>query len=281
MTALTKRIRAQDHFLLVARLSLLLLVVNVNEMPAILVVSAIATGVLFLRPTLLRSPWPWFALGSVVGVAQLLRWWTVDDHIVVTTYWLFAIGLSRLAHERDRVLGEIGRILVGLVFAFAFGWKLLSSQYSSTDFFRYQFLTDGRFVHVAEVAGGTDGAELDAVVDELRTLRIEPTRGASATLSEGSRNHAVARVFTYWGLAIEGLIAAAFLLPLPHRLRALRPATLFAFSFTTYLVVPVAGFAALLMVLALAHRDTPRMRVAYVVSFAGLLVWGAIFPSLV
>lgn len=280
MSALAERLARIDHFLLVARLSLLLVVVNANESPVAFVAATVACAVMFLQPTLLRMPWPWLGLSVILGTSQVLEWWSVDDHIVVTTYWVLAIGLSRLADRGDRVLAVSGRLLIGLVFAFAFGWKLLSSQYLSVDFFRYEFLIDERFHHVAEIVGGTAPRDLDQNIDDLGQLYARGAANDSIDLVEGPRNHDVARLFTAWGLVIEGIVAAAFLLPLSRRLDWLRPASVFAFSYTTYVVVPVAGFAALLMVLVLAHRDTPRLRAALVGSFAVLLAWGGIFPLL-
>lgn len=274
------RLAAIDHFTLICRLSLLLLVVNTNEHPIAFVISAAGTAVLFLRPDLMRSPFPWFALAAVAGVSQLDEWWMEDDHTVVTTYWMVGLGLSRLADDRDRVLSISARLLVGLVFAFAFGWKLLSSQFVSTDFFRYEFAFDDRFQHVAELVGGTDDDQRAGNLEELNVLYTEGEAGDVIVVEEGPRNEDVADLFTIWGVLIEGAVALAFLLPLPRRVEWLRPATLFAFAYTTYLVVPVAGFGALLMTLGLAHRDTPRLRAAYVVSFGALLVWGGIFPLL-
>lgn len=281
MKALVDKISAADHFVLVARLTLLLVVLNTNEDPLVFALCVVATAVLFYEERLLRSPWPWLGLGVVVGASQFVYWWRIDDHLVVTTYWIIAIGLSRLADRRARVMGESARLVVGLVFAFAFGWKLLSSQFVGADFFRYQLVTDDRFRPVAEHVGGTEVDLLDDDLVARDRLYATGYSGGSVTLHEGPRNDEVAVVFTAWGLVIEGAIAAAFLLPLRGRWRHLRAATLFAFAFTTYAVVPVAGFGALLMVLALAHDDTPRLRVAYVGSFALLLAWGGLFPLLV
>lgn len=270
-----------DHFQLVARLSLLLLIVNTNEQPVAFAVAVAATTALFLRPNLMSRPLPWIATAGVVGSLQLSQWWLIDDHVAVTTYWILAIGISRLARQPAQTLATSARLLIGIVFALAFAWKVLSAQFVSTDFFRFQLATDERFALVAEHLAGTDDEML--VDDRAKLGAVASVRpaGSVEVLAEGPRHREVALVFTAWGIAIEGLIGFVHLVPLRGRWRHLRLGSLFAFGYTTYAVVPVAGFGALLMTLGLAMYDSPRSRIAIVASAAVFLVWGAVFPALI
>lgn len=270
-----------DPFLLVARLSLLVTLVNTHHDIPILLFTAVATAVLFLNGRLLRSPWPWFVLAAGIGASQFAAWWLIDDHRVANTYWLAAVGLSRLAHEPGRVLTLTGRFLIGSLFAFAFGWKLLSSQYLSTDFFQYTLLRDDRFEPVAVVVGGADEDQL--AMD--RALVSEFTGSAAVdetiTIEDVPRTRTVAGVFTFWGLVIEGALAAAFLLPLRGRARVARPVLLLLFCATTYAIVPVVGFGALLMVVGLAQAETDWHRRLFALGSVAIFVWSLVIINLI
>ena len=281
ITRFGKAIDDMDLFLLVARLTLLVLLVNTHDHPGLLLVAAVASAVMFLNERLLRAPWPWFVLTAVLAVSQFGDWWLIDDHRVATTYWLAAVGCARLADEPTRVLRLSARLLVGAMFAFAFGWKLLSSQYTSTDFFRYTLLRDPRFDPVATLVAGADE-------DQLRSERAVVSEFTAAapfdehiSVAEGPRTETVATVFTFWGLALEGAIAVAYLLPLRGRSKLARPATILVFCATTYVVVPVVGFGVLLMTLGLTQVDTARLRRSFVLGSAGVFAWGAVMTAVI
>jgi hypothetical protein len=74
----------------------------------------------------------------------------------------------------------------------------------------------------------------------------------------------LARVLTWGGLAIETLLAAAFLTPLAAAHRWVRHLLLIAFCVTTYPVAPVAGFGWLLLAMGVVSAETARWRAAYV-----------------
>ena len=272
---------AQPRFLLFARLQLLVLILNSNELPVLLVLSIVLTAAVFLREPVLRSPWLWFAVAAALAIGQGSVWWRIDDHIVLSTYLALATGLSRLADDPRRTLAETCRLLIGLVFAFAFGWKILSSQFVSTDFFRFELVTDERFAPVAEWVGGMDSDELAVTEASISEIVTFGETGDLVVLDEGPRNEFLAGLMTVWGIVIEGAIAATFLLPLRGRWRHLRLISLFAFAFTTYVVVPISGFGCLLMTMGLATTSDRRWREPLVAGFAALAVWGTLFPLLV
>lgn len=272
------RLVQADGYLVVARLTLVTAVANSRDSTWALAVAAIATALLFLDERRLRSPWPWLALAVLLGAPQLREWWHPEDHPIATTYWLVALGLSRFGSRPEDVRRSAARLLLGVIFAFAFGWKLLSSQYMSNDLFRYMLVWDARFEHVAEL-GGTDVEVLEDErrLAELHALQQEP--GAEAPLSEGPRNEQIAWVFTIWGLLIEGAVAVVHLVRLPTRWTALRPMSVFLFCATTYLVLPVGAFGLLLCTLAAAETTSSRIRAAGVVGCAGIAVWSLVFRA--
>ena len=79
-------------------------------------------------------------------------------------------------------------------------------------------------------------------------------------------------------LALEGVIAVAFLAPLRGSWRQLRDLTLLMFVVLTYAIVPVAGFGLLLVVMSLAQSDLPeRGRTTFL--YLGVVTLVAMFAA--
>lgn len=276
-----ERVHRIDPFLLAARSTLVALLVVVHTDRPVLVFAAVATAVLFLQEHLLRSPWPWFVIAAVLGRDQLGEWWLVDDHVALMTYWLVAVGLSRFATEPDAVLRQSARWVIVGVFAFAFGWKLLSSQYLSGDFFEHTLLRDPRFEPWATWVGGADATELAASRSAVSTFTAAGDVGDTLEVDVGPRTVLLANVLTYFGLVIEGAVALSFALPLRRSWRPVRHVALIAFCVTTYSVVPVAGFGLLLLSMGLAHARGPGWRTAYLAAGVFVFVWSSILAGFI
>lgn len=268
----------QEPFLLVGRLTLLVTLVNARELVPMLLVAVAGTVLLVPNPGLMRRAWPWIVMAVLFAAVQVPAWWQLENHVVATTYWVLALGLSRLGDEPERLRRNSARILVGLIFLLAAGWKLYSSQFITNEFFRYTLVWDERFESVALLAG-TDEQELEQAQARLRDLTVSGDAEQVVELPEGRANTGVAFAFTAWGLATELTIALAFLLPLSDD-NILRPASVYVFCATTYLLAPVVGFGLLLLTLTAAATTSPRVRAGSAVGCGVLFVWGALFPRL-
>lgn len=265
-----------DPFLLVARLSLFVAIVNNHSDLSMALFFGVATAVLFFQERWLRSPWPWLTMAAVLGWTQLQEWWLVDDHPVATTYWLAAVGVSRFGRRPDDVLALTARLLLGALFALAFSWKVLSSSFISSDFFQYTLVRDDRFEPVAVAVGGSDEDTLEHDRLAITEFTSTATAGEAIEVDTGPRTGRVAMAFTWFGLVMEGAVAAAFLAPLRGRWLLARAATLIGFCLTTYALVPVAGFALLLLTMGIAQTQWPRVRRAHLVAGVVILIWDAI-----
>lgn len=270
-------LRSADPLILLLRASLLALLINSNDdLPVLLAIAAVC-AVALPRPRLLRNPAFWAVLFAGVGARQLATWHTIDDHVIVTTYWCGAIALGLGASDPRRALAASARFLVGTLFAFAAGWKLCSGHFVDGTFFRYTLLFDDRFSTVARLIGDTSPSMLRANVEALQSLDASGRPGSIA-LQEGTGNRLLAGVFTGWGLLIECGVAAAFLLPLRQRWSWVRHALLVAFAVTTYLVVPIGGFGTLLLVLGAAQTTGGALRTGYYLGAIALVMWAGIWP---
>lgn len=270
-----------DPFLVVARLSLFVAIVNNHSEPSMALFFGVATTLLFFQERWLRSPWPWLVMAAVLGGTQLQEWWLVDDHPVATTYWLAAIGVSRLGRRPDDVLALSARLLIAGIFTLAFGWKLLSGPFVTGDFFEYTLVRDHRFEPVAVAVGGDEPQALEQDRLAITTFTATAAAGESLEITTGPRTRSVARAFTWFGLLVEGAVAASFLAPLRGRWQLLRAATLIGFCLTTYAVVPVAGFAVLLLIMGMAQSDRPWIRRAHVGAGVVVLVWDSVLAVVI
>lgn len=279
--ALAARLDRIPPFLVVARLTLVVAIVNAHTEPLLMVLVAAIVAVVFLHERRLQRPWTWFGLAALFAATQVPEWWLIDDHVVATTYWMAAVGCSRLGVDRDRVLAVSGRLLLALIFTFAFAWKLLSSQYVSGDLWEYTLLRDDRFESVATIVGGADERVLEEQRVEVTTFTGSADPDDELFVERADRTEALATTFTWFGLLIEGTVALSFLLPLRGRARLVRPACLVTFCLTTYAIVPVVGFGVLLMTMGAAQAPEPATRRVYVASAAVIFVWNTFLTAVI
>ena len=96
-----------------------------------------------------------------------------------------------------------------------------------------------------------------------------------APISEPPRLRLLAHALTVWTLAIEGLLATAFLWPGRRGPARLRDAALLLFCATTFAVATVAGFGWLLLAMGIAQcpAESGRTRVLYLATFALILFY--------
>ena len=276
-----RRALAADRTDVVLRFSLLVLILTAVTNRALLVGTMALAFVALPRRRLYRSPMLWFGVAAVTGLHILFAWESLDNHVILTTWWALAIGVSLLDNEPERALALNARLLIGLAFLFATVWKVISGEFLDGAFFHYSLLLDDRFQYLAEGIGGLSNDTYLRNHGTVGALRSASGEGA-VDLASTDGIRAMSAVLTWWTVAIEASIAAAFLVPARRMLWAhARHASLLLFAFTTYLAVPVGGFGALLMVMGLAQCDHgPGAREHWVAGFILLMMWGPLWRVL-
>jgi hypothetical protein len=224
-----------------------------------------------LIPGLLRQ-WTLWGLLTALAVFRVLEDWPLpDNHAYLLGYWCLAITLALRTREPQAVLALNGRLLVGLVFAFASLWKLvLSPDFWSGDFMRFTWIVDERFEGVARLFGGMDLATLD----DARAF-VAGAAGGDGALALPDRFLRATWFATLWTALIEPVVALVFLLPLARVCPAwagVRDVSLLVFCASVYAVAPVPGFAWLLLAMGVAQVSKERERA----HFAYLLVYGLV-----
>jgi hypothetical protein len=239
-----------------------------------LIVGVAAFGL--LAPGAVRSTLLWSGLAGLAALRIVLDWPLSDNHAYLLAYWCLAAAIASAAGpERAGVLAWNGRALIGLTFLFATLWKVvLSPDFLDGRFFAVTLVDDERMEDFARLAGGLSE---DAFWD-LRELVREHADGVfvpwEVMPEQPARFRSLVAVMTAGTVAIEGALAAAFLLPLPPRLLLARHALLLLFCATTYALAPVAGFGWLLLSMGVAQteRGWRRLRVGYLTTFVFVLL---------
>jgi len=251
-------------------IALLLRPVGVGGLRAALLVLAVAG---LLLPRARRSPLLWLGLAGLASLRVWRGWPLADNHAYLLVYWCLAIAIALRVSDPARVLAWNGRMLIGLAFGFAVMWKSISPDYLDGRFFRIALVEDPRLEWFTTRVAGVDPDTLEARRAFLAQHVDGPGRAGSAP-PEPARLRALALTLTWATFLLEAAVAAVFLAPL-RRLVWLRHALLLAFCATTYVVAPVASFGWLLLAMgvSLCEPDAARTRLAYLGTFALLVLY--------
>ena len=274
--AYVDRLAEVDLFEIGAAMTLLMVVISLHEpfWYLKLGIATLAVAALVLRP-LMRSPLVWFGLVIVFLWSFTFSWAEQNNHDYLKVYWCLAVGMSLLAAGAERALRFNARVLIGLCFFFATLWKLVSPDYLDGSFFNYFLLQDSRFGLFAEHLGGLDGGVLasDQVMRGAHSLFGDPAEPIPTPLAPAVVW--IAHFMTWWTVAIEGTVAAAFLLPRRFFLARWRDLVLFAFVLSTYVIAPILYFAWILLAMGVVQCEHERFRYAplgYAVLFLFVLM---------
>ncbi len=273
----------QPRHYLVLRLTLVLLLLYGSSNLTLDVPLRIVCGLMLISPSLITYPGMWVLVCGLVWWVNAANWLWIDNHKFLISYWCLACALGVSAKNTDAVLAWNGRILVGLTFLFATLWKVLSGEYLNGSFLHYTFLTDDRIQSFASAVGGLSpdvlpqNRLLEAMLKTTPQAALDVTLGTSPSLAR------FALFASYWTILIEGAVAAAFLLIGLRWLAQRRNWILIVFIATTYFLLPVLGFAYVLIIMGLAQCSPNRVsdRIAYLSMLAGLqfarLPWETFF----
>jgi hypothetical protein len=191
----------------------------------------------------------WFATMVVVPER-------IEDHVPLFSVWLVGLAVSLAHRGRDFVdhASWHARVLVGVAFAAAVGWKLFFGSYVNGVTLWLFIAVDSRFSPLAAALG-------------LSQDDLEQTRAGLSDLLDGSTESvlldasptvvALITATAVLTLALEAVIALSHLVPDGNRIASLRLPSVVLFGVVTYAVVPVVPFAGLL---ALLTMTTARWR---------------------
>jgi hypothetical protein len=266
----------QPKSLLILRLTALLVLLHVDEFELAKLLphlpQKILCGSMLLFPKLLTNKVMWLTLATVMVVHNIRYWFVLFNHEYLMTYWCLVCALAVWSEAPERVMGWNAKLTIGLCFFFSVVWKVLSNEYFDGSFLHLTFLLDRRLEMGAFLFGGLTPQILQGNREAFATLQaVDPS--AEVTLATTALLSALSVVLSYWTLLIEGAIAISFCLPQPRWLYRNRDGLLILFLVTTYLLIPVIGFAALLALMGFAQCCANRSKVTYLVLFLLVPIW--------
>jgi len=256
---------------LALRLTLLdLLLHPIGEATIRFSILGLAVGGL-LVPGQLRRPALWAVLTILTGTRVVFDWPLPDNHAYLLSYWCLAITVSCCIEDQNRGLAVQGRWLIAAVFGFAVLWKgVLAPDFVDGTFFHVTLLTDPRFEAMTRLIGGLS-------INEIDTARVALSRHADGGMLESVAAatpsawlKGLAYAITGWTIAIEVALFVAFSWRRGVGPSKFRDVLLILFCVTTYAVATVDGFGWLLIAMGVAQSEVerPRIRTAYLATFA-------------
>ena len=273
VTSLESAVSTDRQFALASLLTVAILIFYGPEGLYMRVVVVSATVAIMLYPRLVnsRSLWVLFILVTMFVYYDL--WYELDNHKILLLVWLVALVSAKLSTTPGESLFISARLLIGMCFAMAVAWKIVTPEYVDGSFFRHLLLTDIRFEDVAELVGGVTADDLrwNYKMTRLWTLYVDP---AQPFQTLGTFKYPqVITVLTWWTVLIEATVAALFLWSSENRLTKWRDTALLVFIVSTYSVAPVVGFAWLLVAMGVAQLRDLSHRNVYAYLYIAAFFW--------
>ncbi len=222
-----------------------------------------------------RGPWIWLVTALFFAPGLLLNWHHQEDHTYLAVYWCLVLALAFGGRRPLAVLRSNGRVLIGLVFAFAVMWKIITPAFVDGSLFHYKLLFDYRFRDaVTQPIGRLSDVETQRNLESLGKLQAPTSCSSQAVMQYPETVSWLAHGLTWATIVMELALALTFLLRYRwfHRFRN---SVLCLFMLSTYTLVPVLGFGMLFASLGIAQtrRREKGARLAYLATALLISVW--------
>jgi hypothetical protein len=220
-----------------------------------------------VRRSLYRRASFWLVVTLILAVKHYGTWYAMANHEYLINYWCLALGLSFLTPDPRKAIALNARILIGLAFAFATLWKVISRDFLDGTFFHLLLLKSEHFRYVAQTIGGLASETIRENHQAILAFYGNSSAVPTAQLHSTALMPWIAGFLTLWTLVIEASIAVSFLSPVGRLVSRWRDALLLVFLITTYLITPVVGFGWILAAMGVAQcnatfRQGPLLYVA-------------------
>lgn len=271
IASIESAILAESVYTIVLRLTLVLVLLHGASSAFIEMPIRILAILLLAFPALLGRKELWWSAAGLLALGNALQWYSIDNHKYLINYWVVACAMSMHQPEPAVYLRVNSRVLVGLVFVAAALWKVFGGEYFDGSFMYLTFLTDARLERLAAAISDQPIEAFRRGTDALRLIGQLGIEQVAVPLVGSATVKSIALIVSMSGLVYESLVALTHVLP-TNRLYYLRHILLIGFILITYLLLPVSGFAFMLMVAGLAQcRDeSSGLKMGYMFVFAGV-----------
>lgn len=217
---------------------------------------------MLLRGAWLRSRYGWGLLTLLFSAAVAVRWFDIDNHQFLILYWVLTIYLAHAYPQIAPRVPTVARQLVGWTFFFAVCWKFMGGQYYDGTFWEYTLLVDSRVTVAAKAVGSMTSSMLERNRASIRELVDPLTDVDRIQIASSARIKAMSRVMSWLGVGVEAAVAALFLLPMTPGAAAVAKMRIWVMNafLLTYVLLPVVGFAWILVILTMAQMSSRQDR---------------------
>ena len=263
-----------DFYNLALRLTLLDLILRPIGSWEIRVPVLITAILGLVIPGLLKNPIIWFLLTGFTLSRVILDWPLSDNHAYLLFLWCFAIFISAL--KKDKILlSKNARLMIGLVFVFAFIWKaFLSPDFLDKRFFSVNMIEDPRFSEFTQVTCDISKDDLDYFRDYVKQ-HVDGNLVFAEVINFNLKCiNKIAGFLTYYTIVLELLVALFFLIPKKISISKYRDYFLILFCISVYSVATVEGFGWLLIAMGISQSDNKKLPILlYILSFFIILFY--------
>lgn len=262
-----------DFYNLALRLTLLDLILRPIGSWEIRVPVLITSILGLVIPSLLKSPVIWFLLTGFTLSRVIFDWPLSDNHAYLLFIWCFAIFISAL--KKDKILlTKNARLMIGLVFVFAFIWKaFLSPDFLDKRFFSVNMIEDPRFSEFTQVTCNISKDDLDYFRDYVKQ-HVDGNLVFAEVINFNLKCiNKIAGFLTYYTIVLELLVALFFLIPKKISISKYRDYLLILFCISIYSVATVEGFGWLLIAMGISQSDNKKLPFLYILSFLIILIY--------
>ena len=263
-----------DFYNLALRLTLLDLILRPIGSWEIRVPVLITSILGLVIPGLLKNPAIWFLLTGFTLSRVIFDWPLSDNHAYLLFLWCFAIFISAL--KKDKILlTKNARLMIGLVFLFAFIWKaFLSPDFLDKRFFSVNMIEDPRFSEFTQVTCNISKDDLDYFRDYVKQ-HVDGNLVFAEVINFNLKCiNKIAGFLTYYTIVLELLIALFFLIPKKISISKYRDYFLILFCISVYSVATVEGFGWLLIAMGISQSDNKKLPILlYILSFFIILFY--------
>jgi len=244
---------------------------NSFSRPFILCISALA----LLLANGFKQRLIWLMLTFFTSFRVIHEWPMADNHAYLLALWCLTLFIASCNPAKARmIIGDNGRVVIGLVFLLASVQKLMSADYLDGTFFQYLFLTDNRFEDFTVLFGNVSFQQIYQAQDLLNQYQFSSFSTDKNIVPSSLEFHLLVTISTWWNLIDQLAVACCFLAPVGSYLHRKRDFSLMLFCITTYAVAPVAGFGWLLVSMGLAQCEhNTKIRIAYMSLFFIILFY--------
>lgn len=263
-----------DFYNLALRLTLLDLILRPIGSWEIRVPVLITSILGLVIPGLLKNPVIWFLLTGFTLSRVIVDWPLSDNHAYLLFLWCFAIFISAL--KKDKILlTKNARLMIGLVFLFAFIWKaFLSPDFLDKRFFSVNMIEDPRFSEFTQVTCDISKDDLGYFRDYVKQ-HVDGNLVFAEVINFNLKCiNKIAGFLTYYTVILEFLVALIFLLPKKLAISKYRDYFLILFCVSVYSVATVEGFGWLLIAMGISQSDNKKLPILlYILSFFIILFY--------